>query len=562
MNLRVVAGSRFWLTLGLCAVALKLWLVAAQPVVAIGGAGHDDRLYLALADSILRGEWLGSYNQMTLAKGPMYSLWIAGTVVVGLPLPLANHLLYLAGCLLLVIALRPKLPSAASAGFLFLLLWWNPMTFEMPVLGRVLRQNLYTPLTLLFFAALIAFATLRHQRLIRRLGWGALAGTAGAALWLTREETIWIVPSAALLLAGAAWQSWRAGERLRPLLAPAIAGVTAASAVLGTVCALNLQHYGWFGTVEFRAPQFIAAYGALQRARSSYELPYVPVTREAREKLYAVSPAFAELRPFLEGELGTNWAAACEGFTGRPRTEREFAGGWFMWALRDAVAAAGHAPEARSALAFYQRVASEVNAACDAGLLDARPRRDSMVPPWRPRYTDQLARELPASLAYFFRFRDFSARPPPSLGWPELLQLFRDLTRWPLAPSPEAPALDRPQQQHWDSFRIDLLDRVGRALCGISAILAGAATLVWLLVPLAAWRGRRPTSLTWIATAALGAVLAVVGINTLVHVMSFPNRSPGAFAQAYPLLLLFIGLMLSEVWLWVQPRSFPPDETH
>src|SRR5882672_12484202 len=74
-------------------VALKLWLVAAQPVVAHGNASFDDRLYLALAEQMLKGNWLGPYSQFTLMKGPMYSLFIAGAVCSGLPLPLAQHLL-------------------------------------------------------------------------------------------------------------------------------------------------------------------------------------------------------------------------------------------------------------------------------------------------------------------------------------------------------------------------------------------------------------------------------------------------------------------------------------
>src|SRR5437588_5135421 len=84
-------------------VALKLWLVAAQPVVAHANASFDDRLYLALAEQVLKGNWLGPYSQFTLMKGPMYSLFIAGTDLIGLPLPLAQHLIYFLSCSLLVV---------------------------------------------------------------------------------------------------------------------------------------------------------------------------------------------------------------------------------------------------------------------------------------------------------------------------------------------------------------------------------------------------------------------------------------------------------------------------
>src|SRR5437016_12008230 len=96
-------------------VALKLWLVAAQPVVRHANSSFDDRLYLALAEQVLKGDWLGPYSQFTLMKGPMYSLFIAGTFLSAVPLPIAQHLLYLLGCILLVLALRPCFDASWQA---------------------------------------------------------------------------------------------------------------------------------------------------------------------------------------------------------------------------------------------------------------------------------------------------------------------------------------------------------------------------------------------------------------------------------------------------------------
>src|SRR5437763_9586404 len=285
-------------------VALKLWLIAAQPVVAHGNASFDDRLYLALAEQVIKGNWLGPYSQFTLMKGPMYSLFIAGTFLSGLPLPIAQHLLYLLGCALLVLALRPYFSADWQAFILFVLLWWQPMSYtELDIL----RQNIYTPLTLLLFAGLSALETRRRSGAYIRLAWGALLGISAAAFYLTREEEIWVVPGAVLLIGAAAWNSWRGGERLRPLFMPILAAAVCAAGILGTVCSLNYRYYGWFGTVEFRARAFVSAYGALQRPLSSEEIPYVPVARDVRVRLYEVGPPFAELRPCLESTTGSEW---------------------------------------------------------------------------------------------------------------------------------------------------------------------------------------------------------------------------------------------------------------
>ena len=545
--------DRPWLVACLVCAALKLWFISAQPVIAIGGAGHDDRLFLNLANHLLCLQWLGPYTPLTLAKGPMFSLGIAGAFLLGIPLPLAQHLLYLAGCGLLVRALRPLLPSERTAALLFLLLWWNPMTYQSTVLGRILRQNFYTPETLLLFAALIALHTRREAPRKIRLAWGSLLGLAGVALYLTREESIWAAPSAALLIAAAAWTSWRAGDRLRSLIAPLAAAAGCAATVLITICALNYAYYGWFGTVEFRAPEFIRAYGALQRVRPPLEIPRVPVTKASRKMIYDVSPAFAELRPILEGKVGLGWASASESVTHLPAQRLEMAGGWFMWALRDAVHDAGHAHSAREALAFYARLADEVNTACDAGRLPAYPRRDSLLPRWTPADTADLSRALPAAWHYFVTFHDFTAWPAPSDGSPHLLRLFSDLTRWPLSPSPGAPELDHRRQRDIDIWRIAPLQVIGWCYRPLGWILGYGGLLGWIGLGLRDLRRRRLSYGLVAATAALGGALAVVLINTLVDVLSFPNRSPGAFAEAYPLLLLFGGL----VWIELASTLWP-----
>jgi len=532
-------------------VALKLWLVAAQPVVAHGNASFDDRLYLALAEQVLKGNWLGPYSQFTLMKGPMYSLFIAGTFLSAVPLPIAQHLLYLLGCILLVLALRPCFDASWQAFGTFTLLWWQPMSY---VELDILRQNIYTPLTLLLFAGLCALQTRRAARVYIRLAWGALLGTAAAAFYLTREEGIWILPATALLIGISAWNSWRAGERLRPLVASAGTATICATAILVTVCTLNYRYYGWFGTVEFRAREFRSAYGALQRPVPSEQIPYVPVTHDVRLKLYQVSQSFAELKPCLEGPIGLEWANYSDFLTGRPGEELQIGGGSFIWALRDCVIASGHGNSAREALDFYRSLGAEINRACDEGrITPARTRRDTMMPRWRTGQTQRILQTTPGYLADFLLFKDFSAYPTESWGSAELLTLFRDLTRWRLAHSNEAPELDVPAS-HVDDYRLATLQMVGgivRWLC-VAVVISGVAAWAWAATS-AIYR-RRMSYLFVVSSAALGSAFAVLIVNMLVHVLAFRNRGPTALHEGYPLLVLFG----ATAWIsFLSPRIRP-----
>jgi hypothetical protein len=64
-------------------VLIKLSLVEDQQMFVFSYAGHDDRLFVSLAENILRGEWLGEYNNLTLAKGPFYPVWISMIFLLG-----------------------------------------------------------------------------------------------------------------------------------------------------------------------------------------------------------------------------------------------------------------------------------------------------------------------------------------------------------------------------------------------------------------------------------------------------------------------------------------------
>lgn len=56
-------------------ILIKQLLVINMPLFAHAGAGHDDRLMINMADSLISGEWLGDYSEKTLVKGLFFPLF-------------------------------------------------------------------------------------------------------------------------------------------------------------------------------------------------------------------------------------------------------------------------------------------------------------------------------------------------------------------------------------------------------------------------------------------------------------------------------------------------------
>ncbi|MDD2762700.1 MAG: hypothetical protein PHE83_01865 [Opitutaceae bacterium] len=541
-------GSSAWLWVAVALTACKLWLTAGQTLFAIGGATDDDHLALKLAESLLRGEWLGPYNELTLVKGPFYSIWIALVFLLGIPLLQAQQCLYAGACALVARAAAPRLPSDWAKLGLYALLLWNPMSFDARSLGRVLRQDIYPSLALILFAAMIALYIRRGESWRRLAPWAATLGAGWAAFWLTREEGIWIVPS--LMLLGAAFLvgAWRHSREARINAGRmAVIAILCAAAPITVVCALNAHYYGWFGSVEFRARAFKDAYGALLRVQPEEEIPLVTVTRATRQRIYAVSPAFAELRPYLEGTTGRDWATNSAEYTHLRPEELEIGGGWFMWALRQSVTDAGHTRDARSALAFYARMAREINQACDDGRLPAGPPRSGFMPPWQAGQTQALASLCVDFADYFASFRDFSASSPASLGTRQELDFFRDLTGARLShPSQGAMEYALPYHDWLDGWKVGVLQNIGRILRRLLFGLVLVAQGIWLVRAVQLIARRQLTYPCVLAVAAWGGCAACLLVCALVQVTSFPTRSIVYFAPAYPLLLLFVAAVFFD----------------
>lgn len=527
-----------WVALGVLAL-IRIWLTVNQPLKAVGGALHDDQLFIDQAASIVDGQWLGPYNHLTLIKGPGYPLWIAAMYQLGVPLVLSQHLLYVGAALLLARALAPGFGPWARFAIAAVVLF-NPAAFHGDDSARVLRNHFGGSLSLLTFVAAAGWYLRGRLPTRGQLGWAALTGTAYVALWLTREETVWMAGVLALFglatawaLRGAGWAGWRRFAGVA--LVPVAIGASAVTAV----CAINHARYGFWGTVEFRSSEFRDAYGALARIQVGPWRQFVPVSREAREAAYPVSPAFARLQPYLEGSLGVGWASLAESTTGIPAAERQIHGAGWMWALRDGAAAAGEHLSLERAMGYYRRLADEVNAACDDGRLPAGPKRSGFVPPWRSEYTRQLPAEWARALAFVSTFRYVVPRPPPSSGWDESLAVYRRLARGTLSPRPEDPPLP-PAFKRSEDFKNGVMKditRIYRWTIPAVALLALAAW-PWLL-----WRGVKgiaPLAPVAVATIALAGAAAITLVVTLVHVTSFEAITIGYQQAAYPLLLAFV----------------------
>lgn len=372
-----------------CAIFfISLWIRSGFPVFAIADSIFDDLLFQKIARSLLHNDWLGPYDKLTLAKGMFYPFFISTSSFLGLPLKIAEHILYL-GCSFFLAKYVSRVSRNTILGIvIYAFLAFNPV-FWTESLARVIREGIYVSLSMILIVLIVATLFPATEKSSNKLTIfkPLLIGIIGGCYWLTREEGIWLAPAILLIYILALIPKWKnagfskaiSGNILKTFIFSALAFCI----VVGGVRFENWRHYGIFETTEFHASSFLNAYGAIARIKHDSDQRYVVFPEDARKRAYSVSEAARELEPYLEGEPGTSWKR-----TGRAQIPdaSEIAAGWFMWAFRDAVSLSGHYTSGEEAMKFYDRLADEINTACDDKKIECLSHRATQAPIFQTHY--------------------------------------------------------------------------------------------------------------------------------------------------------------------------------
>lgn len=342
---------------------VKLWLVGHLPIRA-SYAGYDNLRYVILANNFL--EPAVTYDAFTLVRQPGYPAFIVFSYLLGIPLRFSQEIVYLATGFILAYS-SSKYYFRKPIVFIFSTLYiWAPFSFHWN--RQTLADVLYLPLVAWIVACLMQCLNSQRDRDLW-VGSGSL-GLGLAWFWNTRLEGIWIVPAIALtygILAVKALRSKPQRDRaifyVRKIAIATFLTIVPVVLLTSGISFLNETRYGIFDTNDLKSPGFEEAYSSLEKVSSSTWQPKVEISRSMRERVYAVSPSFRQLQPYIEAQ--NHWrTSSCES-----GICNDYAAGLFYWVLRESVVQAGYYRSAPKTEEFYRQIAREVNRACQAKTL-------------------------------------------------------------------------------------------------------------------------------------------------------------------------------------------------
>jgi len=527
-----------WVLLAV-ALAVSFAIRIQVPEVVLANAGHDDQLQVRLAHTLRGGQWLGPFDTLILAKGPGYPIFIWLTSDLGLPIKAAEGLVQVLAALLVALVV-----ARLGGGGLLAAMAGALVAFDPAYLGdeasRLNRTAFYSSVCLALvaataLAAMPARGTGGRVRLVGSiLGQavvGVVVGVLGAVYWVTREERPWLLPTLVVVAAGLLLLGVRrrpGAARWRVLAPPLVALVAAAAVALGAVAQIterNQERYGFAGVSDFAEGGFPELYKALSAVDVNSPRQFVPVSAQQRSAAYTASPTFAMLRDELEVGAA-NWVyggcvtyGVCD----------DYSGGWFAWALRDAVAAQlGPAPDARPYQAYMSQAAKEIRAACGISYA-CRNSGPSFVPDLRAVAASEIASATARGAVALVRFRTgqvAEAGADPAM-WAHVAATVEGIA----ATAEEQPSTAPPGVVEWR--------RGLSAVLGVLLTLLAVPALAGMTVAVARGvAGSRGIGL--LALAATVAVTARLGLLVIIDTTSFPAVSNGYLLPAFDLALLAV----------------------
>ena len=353
---------------------LRILLALKIPLYGLGAAMHDDYLLVNYADNLQNSNWLGTeYTNLTLAKGISFSFFLYICRLLFLPYPLGLVLLWILAVLMLVIAVKDVVKDKAALLLMYLFLLYSPVTFAKDFFQRIYRMAVIPAAVLLVAACLIGLFFRRNEKISVQVRWALGAGISLSFFWHIREDSIWLLPFVlgALLcsaVGGILLQHESRKNAIKKILVY-ILPIVLLVLTNNMISLLNYKHYGIY-TVSDRIDTYFSKVMStmLKVENENYTGPddKLWISRSQIEKMAEVCPTLKKLEPQIEQIYNSGWCSQ------ESEIQGEIQGDLIFWALRDAVAWAGHYGSAAETDQFYKAIYEELEEALNEGKLERR----------------------------------------------------------------------------------------------------------------------------------------------------------------------------------------------
>lgn len=372
MKLLKEALRESWFIIAVLVLCILKYLIASSlPVFARDAGGPDQFKLLVDAENIFNGEYMNHniYDMFALFKRAIsFPIFLACCHWLGISYMSGYTLLYIFSCLLALFALMQVSRNKAMLIISFAIILFSPFSYD-NIVQMIYNLSFTAPLAIAAISCLFIIYNKRNKSNWEILGWSLLASINLMAIWLNREDSMWIIPLIGCFILVVGVCELKNKNRKRVVIRLIIFSLPIITVILSDIALsyVNYKKFGIYTTNDYTATNFEKAYNSILRVEQDYFPEKCSITKGTLEKIYVASPAMNELKPYMDefyeqGSYDRDKAA----------DDGEIEDGWMNIALRDAASRCGYYRDAITANEYWGKVTEEMEIAFENGLLQSR----------------------------------------------------------------------------------------------------------------------------------------------------------------------------------------------
>lgn len=297
------------------------------------GYKFDDMININITDNLIKGEYLGDYNELTLVKGIGHPLFSAILNQINVPYLVGFDVFFVFSLILLILSLRKHISSNTLLLIIFALILFNPIMLSKEIYLLFYRNGLNTILLILFFSCLFNYIN------SKKIYANVLLGFSIFLLAITREDFFWILPVTVLILV---FKKEHIFKKLITITTPLI--------FIGFIIFLNYSNYGALTHNELVNSQFSKTYILISRINLPDE------NLSIKEKIELASSNSKTFLPIYEK------MSEYDLFDNKNTKSNHY-----FWALRDAAAELGYFSSYKNSSSIFLKIEQELQESISDG---------------------------------------------------------------------------------------------------------------------------------------------------------------------------------------------------
>ncbi len=261
---------KYWIICFLVMGVFRFLLSYKLPSFYVNNLRYDDRLMMNLFSNLISGNYLGTYDSVTLVKGVVFPFTLALSHLLKISYSVLFTLLYILSCVYFISSLSKIVKSKKVLFLIYVLILFNPISYSSDLFSRLYRNSLSVTELLLFLGVVIRIISNDKQSILNYVFLGFIV----SIMSLTREDNIWTSFVIVLLIFYKLYKD----KRIKTLVIGFIPFVVL-TINLNIVSYINYRYYGIYTYNELQKSSFKDTYKKILSIKDSEKIDKVSIPK-------------------------------------------------------------------------------------------------------------------------------------------------------------------------------------------------------------------------------------------------------------------------------------------